>query len=84
LAVIACEDGTEYSVKCCVDASLLEVNAQLKTKPNLLHQMPATQGYLALCQPLPNISNPTANLMSLEDYRKLRFPEESSPSASSS
>jgi hypothetical protein len=78
LALITCEDGTEYSVKSCVNASLLEVNAQLQTKPNLLFQMPATEGYLALFQPLPNDKNPAENLMSLEDYQKLRFPSNSS------
>lgn len=72
--MIVCEDGTEYSVKSCVNASLLEVNAQLQTKPNLLIQMPATQGYLAVCQPLPTEKEPAAHLTSLEEYRELRFP----------
>ena len=76
MATITCEDGTDFTVRCSVDASLLEVNAQLKTNPNLLHQMPATQGYLALCQPLPNIKTPTESLMGLEEFRKLRFPDE--------
>lgn len=75
LARIICEDGTEYIVRCCVNASLLEVNAQLKSKPNLIIEMPATQGYLALFQPLPNEKNPAENLLSLESYRELRFPE---------
>jgi len=74
LAVIACDDGSEYSVKSCVNASLLEVNAQLQSKPNLLIEMPATQGYLALCQPLPSEKDPAAQLTSLEEYRQLRFP----------
>jgi hypothetical protein len=84
LATVVCEDGTEFTVRSCVDASLLEVNAQLKTKPDLLHQMPATQGFLALCQPLINVKNPTDHLMSLESYRQLRFPEEADAKMESS
>ena len=72
--MIVCEDGAEYSIKSCVNASLLEVNAQLQTKPNLLSEMPATQGYLAVCQPLPTDKDPASSLMPLEEYRALRFP----------
>jgi hypothetical protein len=78
LCRVVCADGSEYRVRCCVRAKLLEVNTRLSATPQLVQAKPATDGYVAIVQPatLHDIRGPdgtrTTPLLALEAYQAQR------------
>ncbi|KAL5073844.1 hypothetical protein RYX36_012828 [Vicia faba] len=62
-----------YIVRCCVKGSLLEVNQQLVTHPELLNVSANREGYIAIMMPRPaDWLKVKASLVSLEEYKKMR------------
>lgn len=75
LAVLTCNDGTEYKVYGCFNAKLMEVNTRLVDKPELL----ATEGdgFVAVALPkMENIDAIKAALLTAEQYAELRKRDE--------
>ncbi|XP_058785475.1 uncharacterized protein LOC131660281 [Vicia villosa] len=62
-----------YIVRCCVKGSLLEVNQQLVTHPELLNVSANREGYIAIMMPRPaDWLKIKASLVSLQEYKKMR------------
>ncbi|CAK8569134.1 unnamed protein product [Lathyrus sativus] len=62
-----------YIVRCCVKGSLLEVNQQLVTHPELLNVSANREGYIAIMMPRPaDWLKVKASLVSLQEYKKMR------------
>ncbi|KAI5402774.1 uncharacterized protein LOC127084411 [Lathyrus oleraceus] len=62
-----------YIVRCCVKGSLLEVNQQLVTHPELLNVSANREGYIAIMMPRPaDWLKIKASLVSLHEYKKMR------------
>ncbi|XP_018587435.1 protein Abitram isoform X2 [Scleropages formosus] len=51
LCRITSTDGEEFTIFSCVRGRLLEVNADILTRPNLLLEKPSTEGYIAIILP---------------------------------
>ena len=50
LAVVTCDDGSEWPVKAAVPCRLLETNPRTVADPSLLRRLPRTEGFLAIVQ----------------------------------
>ncbi|CAJ2642907.1 unnamed protein product [Trifolium pratense] len=62
-----------YIVRCCVKGSLLEVNPQLITHPELLNVSADREGYIAIMMPKPaDWLKVKASFVSLQEYKKMR------------
>lgn len=75
LALLTCNDGTEYKVYGCFNAKLMEVNTRLVEHPELL----ATEGdgFVAVALPkMENIDAIKAALLTAEQYAELRRRDE--------
>jgi len=48
LCHVTCEDGCVYTLCSCIKGSLVEVNENLKERPQLLVEKPDTEGYIAM------------------------------------
>lgn len=69
LAIITCNDDTQYKIISCITGKLIEVNERLIDNPELLAQ--EGNGYVAIC--LPKIENSDVikqNLISEESYQR--------------
>lgn len=69
LAIVTCEDDTQYKVVSCITGKLVEVNEKLIDNPKLLAQ--EGNGYVAIC--LPKIENAEVikqSLISEESYKE--------------
>lgn len=70
LAIVTCNDDTQYKIVSCITGKLIEVNERLIENPKLLAQ--EGDGYVAIC--LPKIENADVikqTLISEESYRNL-------------
>lgn len=70
LALLTCDDGSEYKVYGCFNAKLMEVNTRLVQQPELL----ATEGdgFVAVALPkMENIDAIKAALLTAEQYADL-------------
>lgn len=71
LAIVECNDGTEYKIVSCVTGKLIEINERLVTNPELI-QMEG-DGYVAIVLPKPeNCENIKKSLMTKDDYDQRR------------
>ncbi|XP_072226049.1 protein Abitram [Leuresthes tenuis] len=72
LCRITCSDETEYTIYSCIRGRLLEVNENILKTPNLLHEKPSTEGYIAVILPKFDESKSiTENLLSREEFESL-------------
>ncbi|XP_065840330.1 protein Abitram-like [Oscarella lobularis] len=51
LCIITCDDGSQYTVYSCIRGSLLEVNDQLTSCPDLVRTKTLMEGYIAVVAP---------------------------------
>ena len=69
LAVVSCDDGTQWPVKAAVPSKLLEINPRVVADPSLLQRMPRTEGFLGIVRPLPEkLCLIKESLLSKEEY----------------
>ncbi|XP_062606335.1 protein Abitram-like [Saccostrea cucullata] len=74
LCEVSCTDESRYTITCGVRAQLIEANENLVKAPQLLTQKPQTEGYIAIVLPkLGDFESATKNLLSREEYKKIRF-----------
>ncbi|KAI5645754.1 hypothetical protein NE865_02024 [Phthorimaea operculella] len=67
-------DGTEFSVPCGMKGTLVEINEELVKNPNLLREMPDSDGFIAIILSSIAISEATKNeLLPHEEYVKLKL-----------
>ncbi|VDP46300.1 unnamed protein product [Soboliphyme baturini] len=72
LCTVTCSDASVYVLRACVKGTLVEVNVELQTNPLLLQEYPETNGYVAIILPSCRNSLNFENLISREEYQKLR------------
>ncbi|XP_059051718.1 protein Abitram [Achroia grisella] len=66
------DDGESFDIPCCMKGTLIEVNEELVKHPELLKEMPDSNGFIAIILSSIAISEATKNeLLSHEDYMKI-------------
>lgn len=79
ICTISSSDGKAYTIKCCMNGKLVEVNETLLENPELLFQPPHKGGYLAII--LPNIKLLDAmkeTLLTQEQYEEAMLQRQNS------
>lgn len=51
ICALVCTDGSKYVVTACLSSRLIEINQQIRTKPNLVKERPLSTGHIAILQP---------------------------------
>lgn len=70
LAIVTCNDDTQYKIVSCITGKLTEVNERLLDNPQLLAQ--EGDGYVAICLPkIEKVDDIKQTLISEESYQKL-------------
>lgn len=69
VAEVECENGRVFSVRASVKGVLVEVNAALSRRPELVRSKPLTDGYIAIVLPAQHErANAPRNLVSQDPY----------------
>ncbi|XP_064402345.1 protein Abitram-like isoform X2 [Halichondria panicea] len=69
LCAITCSDGERFSIRSCVQGTLLEVNEQLVSNTSLMVSKTVSDGYIALVLPrLQAADKIVAGLLSEDEY----------------
>ncbi|BFZ01084.1 hypothetical protein BsWGS_04123 [Bradybaena similaris] len=72
LCEVTCSDESVYTLCCCVQGQLIEVNENLIKHPELLTKKPCGEGYLAVLLPgLKGFDREMRQLKSEEEYKEV-------------
>jgi hypothetical protein len=71
LCYLTCDDGSTYTIKCCMIGKLVEVNERLIENPELLKEEPHFGGYIAIVLPnLKHLEKTRETLLNKERYEE--------------